>query len=59
MSDPLFEAARPDCSREDCDQRILRVEQTWEWHTDHGWRLKADAVCEFGHRAPIEPVETP
>jgi len=51
----LLAPAMPTCGQDGCEQPWLRVEWS-SYSTPDGWRPKAIAVCEYGHRVPVEPV---
>jgi hypothetical protein len=40
-------------SCETCGKPVLRVEHSWTLESGR-WELKATAVCEQGHRVPVE-----
>jgi hypothetical protein len=55
----LFNAARPQCHRIDCEQSIQRVEccYTPATDTDGQWNYHMVMVCEYGHPTPLLPFD--
>jgi hypothetical protein len=53
----VFAGAMPTCHYADCEQPWLRVEWGAFIASDGTTVHYATAVCEYGHRVPVEPTD--
>ncbi len=53
----ILAGAMPTCGQDGCDQPWIRVEMGFYQNGDGDWLPNAHAVCEYGHRIPVDPID--